>query len=107
VSAQRPKRARTVRREEARRAADLARDRERLFFLEPGGSADRPIDVASPSVVETRAALVPCPRCGGEHEVLEHVATTSTRGLRVREARLRCRRCASARSLFFALPQVN
>jgi hypothetical protein len=107
VTAQRPKRARTVRREQARHAAELARDRERLFRLEPGGALDHPIEVPSPSVVETRAAAVPCPRCGGEHEVVEHVATSSDRGVRLREARLRCRKCGSARSLYFTLPLVN
>ena len=107
MTAQRPKRARTVRREAARQAADLGRDRERLFRLEPGGAPDHPVEVSSPAIVETRAAAVPCPRCGGQHEVLEHVATTSDRGARLREARLRCRRCGSKRSLYFGLPLVN
>ena len=58
-----PKRERTLRRESARKAERLARNRERLFLLELGGSPERPIDVDSAAVVEIRARGVPCPRC--------------------------------------------
>ena len=101
------KRPRTVRREEARQSAALARDRERLFRLEAGGTPERPIDVASASVVDVRAAAVPCPRCGGDQAVKEHAAVGGTGGARLREARLECRRCGSVRSLWFRLPSVN
>jgi hypothetical protein len=104
--AKKPKRARTVRREAARAAADLARDRERLFALDPGGSPERPLDVPAVSVIELRAATVACPRCDGEHRVEEHAAVTSG-GVRLREARLACRSCGSRRSLWFRLPVLN
>jgi transposase-like protein len=49
---------------------------------------------------------VPCPFCGGDHEVVEHASVTGPSG-RLREAKLRCRKCGSARSLFFRLPVPN
>jgi hypothetical protein len=101
-----PKRERTLRRESARKAEGLARDRERLFAFGLGGSAARPIDVDSAAVVEIRARSVPCPRCASEHAVDEHAAV-STHGDRLREARLRCRKCGSRRSLWFRLPVFN
>jgi DNA repair exonuclease SbcCD ATPase subunit len=101
-----PKRSRTARREMERKVERLAKDRERLFGHEPGGSAERPIEVDSAAVVEVRARSVPCPTCGGEHDVNEHAAVT-TRGDRLREVKLRCRRCGASRSLWFRLPVLN
>jgi len=100
----RPDTARTARRRAERDADKLARDRERLFTLSPGGSAERALTVESASVVDTRARSVPCPRCDGEHELLEHKAVQLA-GERLREACLRCRRCGSRRSLFFRLDE--
>ncbi|HEX3597144.1 MAG TPA: hypothetical protein VHU80_18680 [Polyangiaceae bacterium] len=105
--AARPKRARTARRESARAASQLSRDREKLSRLEPGGRPEAPLDVPSSSVIETRAAAVPCPRCDGTQVVEEHAAVTGPSGSRLREARLRCRRCGSQRSLWFRLPLPN
>ena len=97
-----PKRERTARREAARAGVKLGKDRERLFALEPGGSSERPIDVEAPSVVEVRARSIPCPLCSGDHELVEHAAVTTAHGA-LREARLRCRKCGSRRSLWFRL----
>ncbi|HEX4340277.1 MAG TPA: hypothetical protein VH062_30425 [Polyangiaceae bacterium] len=105
--AQKPKRARTERREGERAASRLSRDREKLFRLSPGGSPELPIEAPSASVVETHATGMPCPRCDGQHAVEEHAAVTGPHGARLREARLRCRRCGSQRSLFFRLPLLN
>jgi transposase-like protein len=102
-----PKRARTVRRETLREAVSFARDRERLFALEPGGSPERPIEVDAVSVIELRAVAVACPRCDGEHRVEEHAAVTTRSGGRLREVRLVCRACAARRSLWFRLPVLN
>jgi DNA-directed RNA polymerase subunit RPC12/RpoP len=101
-----PKRERTLRRESARKAERLARNRERLFLLDLGGSPERPIDVDSAAVVETRARGVPCPRCESEHAVDEHAAV-SAHGERLREVRLRCRKCGSRRSMWFRLAVLN
>jgi hypothetical protein len=94
---------RTVRRASTRAQRDLARDRERLFGLEAGGSQSRAIDVPSASVVEAHALSVRCPQCEGPHEVLEHAAVVAQSGARLREVRLRCRQCGSRRALFFRL----
>ena len=95
-------RARTQRREVGRALSKLQASREKLFQLEPGGSPERPLDLASPALVEVHAQSVPCPRCEGRHDVLEHLALT--RGeVRLREARLRCRQCGSLRSLWFRI----
>lgn len=92
---------------QAQRAREqLAADRSRLFALEAGGSPARPLEVSSASVVETHALAVPCPRCDGAHELVEHAAITVD-GVRLREARLRCRQCGTRRSLFFRLREPN
>jgi len=101
-----PRRARTLRREQERKLSQLAQDRERLFRHEEGGTPERPIDVQAASVVEGHARSVPCPRCGGEHRVEEHAAVT-VGGVRLREARLSCQRCGSRRSLWFRLPVLS
>jgi hypothetical protein len=54
--------------------------------------------------VEVRALSQRCPRCDGEHELLEHAAVT-VQGARLRELRLRCRQCRSRRSLFFQIEE--
>jgi hypothetical protein len=98
-----PKRSeRTLRREGERASTRLQADRERLFALEAGGRIERPIEARSAAVIETHATSVPCPRCGGSHEVMEHLALVH-QGVRLRETRLRCRQCGSERSLWFKI----
>jgi hypothetical protein len=97
-------RPRTKLRETARAADKLRAARERLFELELGGSSERPLSVSSAAVVETHAESVPCPRCEGRHDVSEHVAVT-VHGVRLREARLRCRQCGTTRSLWFRITE--
>jgi hypothetical protein len=99
-------RPRTKLRETARTVDKLRIARERLFGLEVGGSPERPLSIASAAVVEIQAESVPCPRCEGKHEVSEHVAVT-VQGIRLREARLRCRRCGTTRSLWFRISDVG
>jgi len=104
-----PKRSdRTIRREQERALIRLQNDRERLFALEPGGNPGRPIETASAAVVDAHATSVPCPRCGGVQELVEHAASIQE-GVRLREARLRCRQCGSERSLWFKIvgPSLN
>jgi hypothetical protein len=98
-----PKRSdRTVRREQARALTRLQQDRERLFTLEPGGQPERPLEAASAAVIERQATRVPCPRCGGTQEVVEHAALIH-HGVRLRETKLRCRQCGTQRSLWFKI----
>lgn len=98
-----PKRSdRTVRREQARALTRLQSDRERLFKLEAGGSAERPLEASSAAVIEAHATGVPCPLCGAQQELLEHAASVHE-GVRLRETKLRCRQCGSQRSLWFKI----
>ena len=98
-----PKRSdRTDRRERERALVRLRSDRERLFGLEPGGNPGRPIETASAAVIDTHATSVPCPRCGASLELVEHAASVH-QGVRLREAKLRCRQCGSQRSLWFKI----
>jgi hypothetical protein len=94
--------ARTARREQERAQSRLQSDRERLFQLQAGGRPEQPIEVRSAAVIEAQASSVPCPRCGGSHELIEHAAVTHA-GVRLRQAKLRCRQCGSERSLWFRI----
>ena len=68
----------------------------------PGGSAQRPIDVASASVVEGKARATPCIQCGGDLELRGDRATSTARGV-LREIALVCRRCHAPRTLWFRI----
>ena len=99
-------RPRVERRAAQRAVSKLQSARERLFQLEVGGSAERPLSITSAAVVETHAESVPCPRCEGRQQVAEHVAVTVA-GARLREARLICRQCGTRRSLWFRISDVR
>jgi hypothetical protein len=99
-----PPSARAARRAEAREAESLARDRTRLALLERGGSAEDPIEVESASVVELRAASLPCPRCGGEARVDAHDAVERD-GRPLRAVRTRCKQCNQARTVWFSIAE--
>jgi len=77
----------------------LSSDRELLAALSPGGSPERPIKVASASVVEVRTGALSCPLCGGSYRLEEHVAPAA--GLR--RVDVKCRHCSTPRSLWFRL----
>ncbi|MRG93360.1 hypothetical protein [Polyangium spumosum] len=97
-----PLSARAARREAERAAVKLARDRERLASLEPGGAPSLPIEITSASEVEIAARGKPCARCGGEVRVEEHLAeTVGTSRLRV--ARVFCPACGARRAIYFRL----
>lgn len=109
MSKKRPpaKRNRTVRREVERAGVKLAQARLELAMLEPGGSAERPIEVSSASVVEPHATSLECPACGGPSRLEEHSAVTLPdkagvpRSLRV--AQVRCSRCSVVRRIYFRI----
>lgn len=100
--AAKPKRSRTLRREQDRQAARLAQQRHRLFLLEPGGSAQRPAQVSSSSIVESKAQGFTCPQCGGSQNVEEH-QVRNIEGVRLREVTLQCPRCAKTHSVWFQI----
>lgn len=73
---------------------------ELLASLLPGGSRERPIRVASASVVEVRTAALTCPHCGiGTYRIAEHVAPAAA----LRRVDVTCRHCSKPRSLWFRL----
>jgi hypothetical protein len=101
----RPKRTRTVRREADRDASKLVRDAHKVDEASVGGSADRPIELASPSQVEIDAESRPCPACGGRlraspHEVVSHG------GERLRVAGVVCIDCREHWKRFYRLGPV-
>lgn len=100
-----PKSARTARREAERAAAKLYKQRVALAALEPGGAPDRPLEVESASVIESRAEAFECLRCNGRVRTLDHRAeVVGERRLRV--AVVRCASCATERTIYFRLGTV-
>jgi ferredoxin len=88
------------RRAKARAEEKLGKKREQLAKIEAGGNPERPIDVVSATVVETRAKSMPCPRCLGACRVEEHAAET-VEGRRLRIARMQCAQCGARRAVYF------
>ncbi|HEU4410956.1 MAG TPA: hypothetical protein VFS43_37230 [Polyangiaceae bacterium] len=85
----------------AQRSSDkLARQRERLWALEPGGSPGRPLEVPSASLVESRALALPCLRCGAAEARLDEHAAASAGGHILRTLRTHCGRCGAPRTLY-------
>lgn len=91
-----PKRSRTVRREQDREVEKLIEAREKLAKLEVGGTLQRPIEVQTASVIETRAVSFSCLRCEGALRVHEHRAMHEGR-----EVELACKACGAHRTLYF------
>jgi predicted RNA-binding Zn-ribbon protein involved in translation (DUF1610 family) len=104
----RPERTRTLRRNSERRQDKLSAARRKLVQLEPGGSPERPIEVASAAVVEPRAESFPCPDCGGALRSELHEVRSEGSHL-LREVSLRCRVCGDPLTLYFrvAEPWLN
>lgn len=78
-------------------------DRERLAALSPGGTRERPIRVASASVIEVRTGALACPLCGGSYRLEEHVAPAA----RLRRVDVHCRDCSTPRSLWFRIEPLE
>lgn len=98
-----------VRQAQARGAAEVERRRrEALVAAAPGGSPERPIEVASASVVEARATGDPCVICGKPVYVAEHAAETFGED-RLRTVRVTCRFCDHERTVYLriAAPMVH
>jgi hypothetical protein len=97
----RPPRPRRQQRQEQRALRKNVRQRERLGSELPGGVPERPIDVASASIIETKARATPCIQCGAtEMEIRGDRATSTARGL-LRETALVCRHCHAPRAIWF------
>lgn len=102
VKKKRGARPRTAARAVARKHERLVSDREKLALLEPGGSAERPIEVRSASVVEARAEAEACLRCDVPMRCEEH-GTLETRTGLLRVAKLRCPQCGARRNLYLRI----
>lgn len=100
-----PERPRRRRREEERAARKAVRDTERLASALPGADPERPLEVASASVVEVRARAMPCVQCGGELDVRGDRADSTARGV-LRAMEMACRRCHSRRTIWFRVTPV-
>jgi hypothetical protein len=100
-----PKRSRTERRETERALRKEVVSRERLAATAPGGAPDRPIVVATASVVESIARSTPCVQCGGELDLRDHAAPATAAG-KLRRCRLVCRLCHAPRELWFSIEPV-
>lgn len=98
----RPTRPRRKRREQERALRKQVARTEALAARLPGASPEQPIDVASSSVVETKARGTPCIQCGGELELRDDRAASTPRGI-VREIAVVCRRCHAQRTLWFRI----
>lgn len=83
----------------ARAARKLIADRERLAALEPGGSAERPLEVPSASVVESRALDLGCLHCEGPPRVQAQDAVKVDERV-LRRVRMACPRCGSEREVW-------
>jgi hypothetical protein len=97
----RPPRARRQQREQQRALRKTVRQLERLASELPGGSPERPIDVASASVIETKARAIRCVQCDAiEMELRGDHASSTARGV-LRELAMVCRQCHAPRAVWF------
>jgi hypothetical protein len=93
---------RAERRAAARATDKLARSREILARLEPGGDASRPLVIESASQVEPSALSLSCLRCEGPYRLVDHAAVTVAER-RLRVTKLVCARCGARREVWFEL----
>jgi hypothetical protein len=94
------KRPRAVRRAAARRREKLVREVRKLQALEPGASAEHPIEVTSTSQIEPHARSLRCLLCDTGLQIEDQRAFV--RGGRVHRAlAMRCPRCGEAREVHF------
>ncbi|HEV8549189.1 MAG TPA: hypothetical protein VGQ57_09175 [Polyangiaceae bacterium] len=81
-------------------AEKLTQARSQLLDLEAGGTPERPLEVATSSVIEPKARSVHCPRCDEPFDVTTHEVEATRHG-RLRRATVQCRQCGGTRSLWF------
>ncbi len=98
--AKKPKRDRTVRREDARSTKKAIEERLALAKIEPGGAPDRAIVVSTAALVEPSARAIPCPVCGSSVRAMSHTAEVRE-GRRVRVVAVDCSRCGARVERFF------
>ncbi len=99
------KRPRTVRRERLRKLDKLAAQRRKLAALEAGGHIDRPITLASASMIAGWVRQLRCAGCD-ERLRIEHETATRHAGRVIRQLRLQCYQCGEPRVVYVALRAV-
>jgi hypothetical protein len=72
--------------------------KDKLAVLEVGGAAERPIHIATASLVDVMARAAKCHRCDGTVRLEDHVVREN-----LRVARVRCSSCGTEREIFFAI----
>jgi hypothetical protein len=92
------------RRAAERAAVQLAKDRVAAAKLVPGGAPERPLAVASASVIELRARDTPCAVCAAGLILEEHEAVAHD-GEGLRRLRLVCKECHAPRVMWFRIEQ--
>lgn len=97
---------RAARRAAARDLDKLVRARVELARLEPGGAAERPIELTTASLVELEATARPCLGCDGPVRVQEHVVERAEQGL-LRVVLVACPACGMRRSLYFRIAEPS
>jgi hypothetical protein len=95
-------RQRTLDRALERKRQKLHEARVQLARLEPGGSPERPLEVSSASVVQSRAESEPCLRCNGAMRCAEHGTAEGSHGL-LRLVELSCRSCGETRRVYLRI----
>lgn len=101
MSGKRKPRARTIARNLEREQHKLLAHKSKLAELAEGGSPQRPMGVESASVIEARAASLPCIACEQPCRVVAHEALVDEN--RVRRVELVCPRCATRRYVYFRI----
>ena len=89
------------RREAMRARPELANAVFGLASLEPGGSFERPLEVASASEVDVLAESLACPLCSGACRLVEEHTVVSRGDARRRRAEVACVHCGAERELWF------
>lgn len=101
-----PKRARTVRREADRSVEKFRADAAKLWALQQGGSASRPVSIAVASQIEPDAEGVACPFCRATMRAVSHDVEEAA-GQRVRVVTLQCRGCHTSWRRYYVIAQAN
>ena len=102
MAKKRTPRARTELRKLTRERHKLSLSRRKLIALERGGSAERPIEVDSASVIEARAESISCPDCTQSLRTVEHQSVEHA-GELLRAVELVCRGCGAQLRLYFRI----
>jgi hypothetical protein len=94
-------RARVERRERKREMIRATERMEKLAEELPGATRERPLTVASASVIDVRARTARCLRCDGELEPRGDDHATAPSGALLRRVDLVCRLCHAPRAIWF------